>query len=79
MEDKVLRQSSKIYDYTKYLINDSFENKKPIYDKIKLTFIENFPNFKESLIKRQNKIIVSVTSYPARYINLPTLINNLKK
>ena len=79
MEDKVLRQSSKIYDYTKYLINDSFENKKPIYDKIKLTFIENFPNFKESLIKRQNKIIVSVTSYPKRYSNLPTLIKIFKK
>ena len=67
IEDKILRQSSKIFDYTKYLINDNYENKKPIYEKTKSTFIENFPNFQESLIKRQNKILVSFTSYPKRF------------
>ena len=41
IEDKNLRQSSKIFDYTKYLINDDFENKKSIYEKIKSKFTEN--------------------------------------
>ena len=79
IEDKILRQSSKIFDYTKYLINDNYENKKPIYEKIKSTFIENFPNFQESLIKRQNKILVSFTSYPKRFPHIPILMKSIKE
>jgi len=45
IEDKNLRQSSKIFDYTKYIINDKnykeiYANKKDCLEKTKLTFSE---------------------------------------
>ena len=83
MEDKILRQSSKIFDYTKYLINDinnkEFNiNKKKLLEKSKLSFIREFSNFNDYIKKRQNKIIVSITSYPARFIYLPGLMTFIK-
>ena len=72
IEDKILRQSSVIYDYTKYLLNitdydNYYINKKNIYKKVKQTFSNNFPEFNRIIKKRQNKIVVSITSYPKRF------------
>ena len=83
MEDKILRQSTKIFDYTKYLINDInyknyFLNKKYLFEKAKISFLKYFPNFNDSLLKRQNKIIVSITSYPQRFLFLPDLMSFIK-
>ena len=58
MENKIFRQSSKIYDYTNYLIDDSILNgKKNTYDKLLISFLNYFPEFKGIIIKRQRKII----------------------
>ena len=79
MEDKILRQSSKIFDFSKYLISEdnseaNYINKKSLFERIKLTFISQFPNFDNFIKKRQNKIIVSITSYPERFNLLPELM-----
>ena len=83
IEDKVLRQSSKIFDYTRYLIKEPFfdnnyMNRKKFFEKVKLSFSEYFSNFIYSLKKRQNKIIVSITSFPERFSFLPGLMKLLK-
>ena len=66
-EDKILRQSSKIFDYTKYLLDDinyekSFKYKKELFEQIKKSFSVMFPNFESCVKKRQNKIIVSLNN-----------------
>lgn len=83
MEDKILRQSTKIFDYTKYLLNyinykNYFLNKKNLFEKAKISFSKYFPNFNDSLLKRQHKIIVSITSYPQRFAYLPDLMGFIK-
>ena len=83
-EDKILRQSSKIFDYTKYLLNDiNYDEKFNIYKikllkQKKLSFIKEFPNFNKTIQKRQNKIIVSITSYPKRFVFLPGLMTFIR-
>ena len=83
MEDKILRQSSKIFDYTKYIINninyeEYYINKKNLLKKEKLSFSNQFPKFNKLLQQRQNKIIVSITSYPNRFVYLPDLIEFIR-
>ena len=83
IDDKILRQSSKIFDYTKLLINTTnyeeyYRNKKKILIKDKLSFVKIFPNFNDFIKKRKSKIIVSVTSYPKRFILLPDLMKFIK-
>ena len=83
MEDKILRQSSKIFDYTKYLINDInysefHQNKLLLVEQEKLNFLKEFPNFFEFIKKRQKKIIVSLTSYPARFLYLQDLMGFIR-
>ena len=84
IEDNTLRQSSKIFDYSKYLINNinykenSF-NKIILLEKEKLEFIKLFPNFDYFIEKRQKKIIVSITSYPKRFVFLPKLMRFIRK
>ena len=61
IEDKILRQSSKIFDFTKYLINDINykpfnQTKKRIFEKNKISFMKMFPSFINTINKRQNKI-----------------------
>ena len=80
IEDKNLRQSSVIYDFTKYMIDEVnyqeyYENKKNIYNKSKISFIKNFKNFTNYIKKRQSKIIVSIASYPERFNYLPDLMH----
>ena len=83
LEDKIIRQSSKIFDYTKFWINTTnFEeynkHKKSSFEKDKLSFIKIFPYFNDSIKRRKNKIIVSITSYPKRFIFLPDLMTYIK-
>ena len=82
-EDKILRQSSKIFDYTKYLLDDinyekSFKYKKELFEQIKKSFSVMFPNFESCVKKRQKKIIVSLTSYPKRFNFLPGLMTFIR-
>ena len=84
IENKILRQSSIIFDYSKYYINKinlvcKYIKRKKILEKIKNLFLKFFPNFESLVKKRQNKIIVSFTSYPKRFIFIPNLIKYLKK
>lgn len=79
LDGKILRQSSKIYDYTKYIINYfDFTNKIKNYDIIKKKFLITFPMFGKILDLRQNKFIACITSYPERYEFLPFVINSIK-
>jgi hypothetical protein len=74
IENKTLRQSSKIYDYTKYVISNNSNinyRKKFFFEIIKSSFIEYFPIFKNIIINRQKKIIISFTSYQKRFILIP--------
>ena len=79
IEDKILRQSSIIFDYTRYLIdNFNYEeyyiNRKLLFEKSKILFLKQFPNFNELIFKRQKKI----ASYPERFSYLPDLISFIK-
>ena len=83
IEDKTLRQSSKIFDYTKYLIDDNdykkfYKNQLNLLEEIKLSFLQYFPEFNDLIKKRQNKILVSITSYPKRFIYIPGLMDFIR-
>ena len=79
IEDKTLRQSSKIYDYTEYLINKkTLIEKRTIFEKIKQSFLHHFPTFKNNVELRQQKIIVSFTSYFERFDNLLGVVESIK-
>ena len=68
IENKILRQSSKIYDYTKYIINNNNNaNKTLLYEEIKSLFLIYFPEFKKIIEKRQHKIIISFNSNSKSY------------
>ena len=81
IENKTLRQSSKIFDYTKYMINDLNINneKKKIFEKIKLSFFEYFQEFKKIIENRQQKIIISFTSYTKRFNILPNVLKSINE
>ena len=81
IENKSLRQSSKIYDYSRYIINNSDidYDKKKFFETIKLSFIKYFPIFSKSIKNRQQKIIISFTSYPKRFNLIPTVLKSLYK
>ena len=80
IENKILRQSSKIYDYTKYLINNkTIVNKKQIFERIKKKIFKFFPNFYNIIEFRQKKIIVSLTSYYKRFGYLENVLESIKK
>ena len=46
IDNKILRQSSKIYDYTRYLIDDINYDSNYLLEKIRLSFLIHFPIFK---------------------------------
>ena len=81
IEDKILRQSSKIYDYTQYLLlkNQQDINKEIKYKNNLIKFCKFFPNFRKIVENRQNKILISLTSYKTRFIFLPSVIKSLKR
>jgi GT2 family glycosyltransferase len=80
MENKILRQSSKIYDYTQYILlkDQPVINKEENYKKNLIEFCKFFPKFRNIVEKRQNKILISLTSYKKRFIFLPTVIKSLE-
>ena len=80
LENKVLRQSSKIYDYTQYIINKNEfinENQESIKTNL-LRLFSLFPWFKNIVERRQKKVIISLTSYPQRFEFLPSVINSIQ-
>ena len=81
LENIILRQSSKIYDYTQYIIlkNKSNTNKEIIYKNNLIKFLEYFPEFRETVDMRQKKILISLTSYKERFSFLPTIIKSLRE
>ena len=80
IENKILRQSSKIFDYTEYLINHKILiNKKKLFENIKQKFINYYPNFTKIVELRQQKIIVSFTSYYKRFGFLTNVIQSIKQ
>lgn len=79
LENKILRQSSKIYDYTDYIINNyNLKNKLKLFEKIKTKFMKYFPAFKKIVELRQKKIIVSFTSYYKRFNYLLSIIDTIR-
>ena len=72
IEDKILRQSSKIFDFTKYLVEglnyqEYYSNKKKILEKSRLFFLKRFPNFNDEIKKRQkNNCFFSILSTKIR-------------
>ena len=80
IDNKVLRQSSKIFDYSEYLISDQiFFEKKETLEKIKDRFINYFQNFTKIVEMRQKKIIVSFTSYYKRFGFLTNVFQSIKQ
>ena len=81
MENRILRQSSKIYDYTQYLLSEEKAaiNKEINYNKNIIEFCKFFPDFRNILEIRQNKILISLTSYIKRFNFLPRVIESLKQ
>lgn len=80
LENIILRQSSKIYDFTKYIINKSEfinENLNLFEDNLR-KMITYFPWFKKIVIQRQKKVLISLTSYPERFEFLPSVIGSIK-
>ena len=80
IENIILRQSSKIYDYTQYILlkDQPVFNKEINYKKNLIEFSKFFPKFRKVVEKRQNKILISLTSYKKRFIFLPTVIKSLR-
>ena len=80
IENKILRQSSKIYDYTQNIIlKDQLFIKKEInYRKNLIEFSKYFPEFKNIIEMRQKKFLISLTSYKERFNFLPKVIESLR-
>jgi hypothetical protein len=81
MENKILRQSSKIYDYTQYIIlkDQHIINKEINFKKNLIEFCKYFPKFRNIIEIRQKKILVSLTSYKERFNFLPIVIKSLRE
>ena len=81
MENKTLRQSSKIYDYTQYIIlkDRPVNNKEINYKASLIKFCEYFPEFINIIDMRQKKILISLTSYKNRFNFLPNVIKSLRE
>lgn len=80
LENKVLRQSSKIYDFTQYIINKNEfinETENSIEENLS-RMLAYFPWFKKVVKNRQQKVIISMTSYPQRFEFLSSVIDSIK-
>ena len=81
MENKILRQSSRIYDYTQYIISKEQKiiNKEINFKKNLVKFCKYFPKFRNVVEIRQKKILISLTSYKERFNFLPITIKSLRE
>ena len=61
------------------ITNKSLIEKKFIFEKIKIKFIKYFPSFQKIVELRQQKILISLTSYYERFGYLNSVIESLKK
>lgn len=84
MADKVMRQTSVIFDESETVVPGSqavptslYKVNKLKYQTIFNDFAKEFPQFKEKILERQNRYYFSLTSYPARYKRLPEVITSL--
>ena len=81
IENNLLRQSSKIYDYTQNIIlkEKQIINKERNYRKNLIEFCKYFTDFKNIVEMRQKKILISLTSYKGRFNFLPKVIKSLRR
>ena len=84
MEDRHLRQLSKVYDYSKNFIGDTQSMKTALhkvnknkYESIFKTLCEVFPEFKEKMLERSRRVVISLTTYPKRFEHLVEVLNTL--
>jgi len=85
IENRTLKQISKIFDNSLNYINNSKIMKLNSiteinkYEEINKIMINYFPEYKINSLKRQEKIIVSVTSYKERFKKLHIVLNSILK
>lgn len=84
IEDRTMRQTSKIFDESLGIISGSqqvgsalYKANRKNYPIILETMYREFPEFKQKLIERQHKVVVSLTSYPLRFPVLPKVLDSL--
>lgn len=84
LADKTIRQTSRIYDESATYIPGSqapeislWKKNRKIYPEIFRKFFTIFPEFREKILERQHRAVVSLTSYPARFAVLPKVLNSL--
>ncbi|KAG4083689.1 hypothetical protein H8356DRAFT_1064608 [Neocallimastix lanati (nom. inval.)] len=84
IEDKILRQTSKIYDFSlnildknKCLTIESLNIENEILSSINERIIEYIPEYKSKSIERQKKLIVSITSYKQRFKKLHLVLESI--
>lgn len=84
MADKTMRQTSVIFDEsvgfvpgTQQMSTALYRVNKTKYQSIFNNFLAEFPEFKEKMIERQNRCIISLTSYTNRFARLPEVLESL--
>lgn len=84
IKDMTMRQTSVVTDESESVVPGSqkldtclYKVNKTKYPEIFKLFFKEFPEFKEKLIERQNRAVISLTSYPERYRTLPKVLDSL--
>ena len=86
LKGKTIRQTHKVYDESATHLPDSqdpatslYKVNRKNYPIIFERFFQHFPEFKYLIQQRQRKVIVSLTSYPARFKALPRVLDSLTR
>lgn len=84
LADKTIRQTSKVYDESATHIPGSqapdislWKQNRKNYPLILQKLLTVFPEFRGKILERQRRVVVSLTSYPARYDVLPKVFDSL--
>lgn len=82
IENRTIRQVSKIIDYSNNLIEGSqnvalYKTNNSKYPLINEVLFKEFPEYKINLLKRQRKMIISVTSDKEGFINLYNTLTSI--